>query len=205
MLRFDRPSRTIPGISWRNQDQVEVDQLGVLANRNGVLFVRRRQGRIEWLFVPYTFTRTEFSGWRAWFQCKGCGKGCRVLYGTASLRCRRCRRLKYQSQYETSSGFRKLQRARKIRRRLGRPGGAGDPFPVKPRHHALEEISPTRTAGLPTGGRGLGGHFRVHDRHALQVDKTKVSPFRTAWSAIASSMSACAGPPPLANGGFGTT
>jgi hypothetical protein len=70
-----------------------------------------------------------------WFRCPGCGQGCRVLYGVNSLRCRKCRRLKYQSQYEMPA-FRLLERARKIRRRLGAPGewGSTGPLPPKPRY-----------------------------------------------------------------------
>src|SRR5262249_28509974 len=86
--------------------------------------------------VPYAFTVTEFGGRRAWFRCPGCKNGCRILYGTHSLRCRNCLGLKYQSQYDQPA-FRMLERARKIRRRLerlgGRLGDAGGPF-AKPRY-----------------------------------------------------------------------
>jgi hypothetical protein len=59
---------------------------------------------------------------------------CRVLYGTNSLRCRLCRRLKYASQSE-SSPWRAQRRTRNIRRRLGADGNALDaPFPPKPRN-----------------------------------------------------------------------
>jgi len=105
-----------------------------------VLFVRRDdQGQLGKLFVPFTYTPTKFDGWRPWFRCPGCGQRCRVLYGSNSLRCRKCRGLKYQSQYETRA-FRLLARARNIRRRLGKPGESvdpmpsGDPMPPKPRY-----------------------------------------------------------------------
>src|SRR5499427_8076913 len=90
-------------------------------------------------FVPYVFTPTKFGGWRAWFRCPGGGQRCRILYGINSLRCRKCRGLKYQSQYEMPA-YRLLARARKIRRRLAKPGEtvdplpSGDPMPPKPRH-----------------------------------------------------------------------
>jgi hypothetical protein len=51
----------------------------------------------------------------------------------------KCRGLKYQSQYETPA-YRLLARARKIRRRLAKPGEtvdplpSGDPLPPKPRY-----------------------------------------------------------------------
>ena len=124
----------IPAVTWNTPNGL--DELGVVAQPRGVLFVRRdEQGHLGKLFVPFTFTPTKFGGWRAWFWCPGCGQGCRVLYGVNSLRCRKCRRLKYQSQYEMPA-FRLLERARKIRRRLGAPGewGSTGPLPPKPRY-----------------------------------------------------------------------
>jgi hypothetical protein len=108
--------------------------LGVIAKPNGVLLLKRdAQGQLGSLFVPFLFTAARFGGRRAWFRCPGCGEGCRVLYGVEALRCRKCRGLKYQSQYETRA-IRQLDRARKIRQRLGRTGRASDPLPPKPRH-----------------------------------------------------------------------
>jgi hypothetical protein len=128
----------IPAVTWNTPDGS--DKLGVIAQPRGVLFVRRDdQGQLGKLFVPFTYTPTKFGGWRAWFRCPGCGRGCRVLYGVNSLRCRKCPGLKYQSQYETPA-FRLLARARKIRRRLAKPGEtvdpmpSGDPMPPKPRY-----------------------------------------------------------------------
>jgi hypothetical protein len=90
----------MPAVTWNTFDGF--DQLGVLMRPNGVLFVRRDDGgQLGKLFVSYVFTPTKFGGWRAWFRCPGCGLRCRVLYGINSLRCRKCRGLKYQSQYET--------------------------------------------------------------------------------------------------------
>jgi hypothetical protein len=97
-----------------------------------VLFVRRDgEGHLEKLFIPFVFTPTRFGGRRAWFRCPGCGLGCRVLYGVNSLRCRKCRRLKFESRYQMPA-FRLLGRARKIRRRLGASDTFGDPLPPKP-------------------------------------------------------------------------
>ena len=122
----------IPAITCKTPNGV--DKLGVIAKSRGVLFVRRDdQGQLGSLFVQFSFSPTRFGGWRAWFRCPGCRQACRVLYGTNSLRCRKCRGLKYQSQYE-SSAFRWLGRARKIRRRLvGREPFDG-PLPPKPRY-----------------------------------------------------------------------
>jgi hypothetical protein len=122
----------IPAITWTTPNGV--DKLGVIAKPRGVLFVKRdKEGQLGSLFVRFSFSPTRFGGWRAWFQCPGCRQACRVLYGTNSLRCRKCRGLKYQSQYE-SSAFRWLDRARKIRRRLGGKDPFDGPLPPKPRN-----------------------------------------------------------------------
>jgi len=122
----------IPAVTWRHATGIE--QLGVIAERDGVLFIRRDdQGNLGKLFIPFVFTPTRFGGTRVWFRCPGCGLGCRVLYGVASLRCRKCRGLKYESQYQ-SPAFRLLGRARKIRRRLGISDTFGDSLPPKPRY-----------------------------------------------------------------------
>ncbi len=121
----------IPAVVWTTPGGH--DKLGVISRPNGVLFVRRdEQGRLEKLLIPFVFTPTKFGGWRAWFRCPGCGQGCRVLYGVNSLRCRKCRGLRYSSQYMTAH-FRLMQRIEKQRVRLGgRPSFDGE-FPPKPR------------------------------------------------------------------------
>jgi hypothetical protein len=121
----------IPAIVWATSQGR--DELGVVAGATGVLFLKRIDGRRHGLFVPFVFTPTQFGGWRTWFQCPGCRRGCRVLYGFNCLRCRKCRGLKYQSQYARPA-FRLLDRAYKIRRRLGKAGSSGEPLPPKPRY-----------------------------------------------------------------------
>jgi hypothetical protein len=136
-LRMLDPTRVgktgqVPAIRWKTPQGV--DQIGVIAKPHGVMFVRRDdRGQLGKLFITFVFTATRFGGRRAWFRCPGCGKGCRVLYGVNSLRCRKCRGLKYHSQYETPA-FRLLDRAHKIRKRLGKPAPSGDPLPPKPRY-----------------------------------------------------------------------
>ncbi|HEV8715450.1 MAG TPA: hypothetical protein VGX03_21800 [Candidatus Binatia bacterium] len=158
----------IPAVTWNTPKGL--DKLGIVAGQNGVLFVRRDdEGQLGKLFVPYVFTATQFGGRRAWFRCPGCGEGCRVLYGVNSLRCRTCRGLQYQSQYEMPA-FRLLGRAYKIRRRLGEPGASGDPLPPKPRrmrwrrYHGLERlVSRLETAGwaaLSAHVNGMGRKIR---------------------------------------------
>lgn len=83
-------------------------------------------------FVPLVETATNFGGRRQWFQCLTCRNNCRILYGGATFRCRRCHRLKYDTQYEPDFA-RAATRALKIRERLGSKGGIDDPFPDKPK------------------------------------------------------------------------
>jgi hypothetical protein len=134
MLAPDSLAKTkrVPAITWSTpQGQ---DKLGVIAKSDGVLLVKRDDGgQLSQLFVPFTYTPTKFGGCRKWFRCPGCGRGARVLYGWTSLRCRKCRGLKYRSQYEMPA-FRLLARARKIRIGLGGSGALDVPLPPKPRY-----------------------------------------------------------------------
>ncbi len=82
--------------------------------------------------ISFTYTDTNFGGHRPWFACPSCGRRCRVLYGGKRYRCRKCHRLKYESQYET--GWRRAEsRACRISQRLGGTGIIDDPFPAKPK------------------------------------------------------------------------
>jgi hypothetical protein len=122
----------IRAIVWHVDGRL--DKLGVIPEAKGICFVKRDgQGQLSSLFVPYVITSPMFGGHRKWFECPGCRRPCRVLYGTNSLRCRRCRRLKYASQSEARP-WRAQRRACNIRRRLGARGNSLDaPFPAKPR------------------------------------------------------------------------
>ena len=78
-------------------------------------------------------SKQPLGGEREWLECPRCGRPCRVLYGRAGLRCRRCARLIYLSQAAPSSHARTLVGAQKIRVRLGGSGSVFEPFPSKPR------------------------------------------------------------------------
>lgn len=82
--------------------------------------------------IPYSYTTTNFGGRRRWFQCPYCYKNCRVIYGGTYFRCRNCYGLKYDSQYERSWS-RAIDKALKIRQKLGCDGGIDAPFPEKPK------------------------------------------------------------------------
>lgn len=100
-----------------------------------LVYRQRRHGE-DWKdvneFVPLVQTQTQFGGQRQWFQCLSCNRRCRVLYGGVFFRCRRCHRLKYDSQSEASYA-RACSQSHGIRKRLGQTGSLSDPFPPKPK------------------------------------------------------------------------
>jgi hypothetical protein len=116
------------------------------------LIYRHRRGEGEWHdvneLVPLIETVTAFGGKRQWFQCISCRRRCRILYGGAYFRCRRCHNLKYETQYEPPFA-RAATRALKIRERLGGKGGIDDCFPDKPK----------------------AMHWRTYDRLAAEVER----------------------------------
>jgi len=122
----------IRAMTWKN-DNGGIDKLGIIPSPAGIRFVKHDdQGKLVGVVVAYTHTPTMFGGFRKWFACPGCRRPARVLYGIHSLRCRRCRGLKYASQSEASH-WRAQRKALSIRRRIGASGTALDgPFPSKP-------------------------------------------------------------------------
>ena len=78
-------------------------------------------------------SRQPLGGEREWFECPRCRRPCRVLYGRAGIRCRRCARLIYLSQAAPNSHARTLVGAQKLRVRLGGSGNVFETFPGKPR------------------------------------------------------------------------
>ena len=123
----------IRAITWKRDDG-GLDKLGIIPSARGIRFVKRDdEGKLAGLFVPYFYTPAMFGGYRKWFACPGCRRAARILYGVHSLRCRRCRGLKYASQSEASH-WRAQRKALSIRRRVGATGDALDrPYPPKPR------------------------------------------------------------------------
>jgi hypothetical protein len=82
---------------------VVLTSLGIIPTPGGIRFVKHDdQGKLVGVFVAYTHTPTMFGGFRKWFASLGCRMPNRILYGVNSLRCRRCRGLKYASQSEAS-------------------------------------------------------------------------------------------------------
>jgi hypothetical protein len=96
----------------------------------------RDYGKEEWTPVQQTvrfdYTPMHFGNQRQWLLCPKCHRRCRILYGGAQFFCRKCYRLKYQSQSE-DSGQRAITRAQATRKRLGGFEAIDDPFPPKPK------------------------------------------------------------------------
>jgi hypothetical protein len=87
--------------------------------------------------VPITWTACHLGGRRPWFVCpsnsNGCGRRVALLYGVGELfACRRCYGLAYASQQEALH-HRGLEKAQKIRMRLGGSPNMLDAFPDKPK------------------------------------------------------------------------
>lgn len=85
-------------------------------------------------WVTLRTTLQPFGGRRWWFVCPRSGQLCAKLYlpaGALTFASRRAYRLGYRSQRETSYD-RAINRAFKLRRRLGAEGGIGD-YIVKPK------------------------------------------------------------------------
>lgn len=123
-------------LSWSRAGQ-KTGSIRIECHANGIRLVyRQRQHGGEWQdvaeFVPLIETATRFGGRRQWFECLSCRQRCQILYGGAHFRCRRCHRLKYETQYEPPFA-RAATRALKIRDRLGGKGGIDEAFPDKPK------------------------------------------------------------------------
>lgn len=89
-------------IRWSRAGQ-ETGSIRVECLEHGLRLVyRQRQGHHDWQdvneFIPFIETPTRFGGKRPWLQCLSCQSRCRIIYGGATFRCRRCHHLKYETQ-----------------------------------------------------------------------------------------------------------
>jgi hypothetical protein len=114
----------------------EIGTIGIRPQSNGLrLKYRTRPDEGEWHtideLVPFVWTPTQFGGMRQWFTCLACARKCRILYGGARFRCRRCYRLRYASQAETRAD-RATRGMFKIVRRLD-PDTRYNDLPPKPK------------------------------------------------------------------------
>jgi hypothetical protein len=78
----------------------------------------------------------RYGGQGPWLLCPACLRKMAVLYlggaSALSFSCRRCAKLKYDSQ-RSGLRLRLMRKAQKLRRKLGGSGSLWKPFPEKPR------------------------------------------------------------------------
>ena len=135
-LRRLKPGH-VSSINWSRaghltgQISIEVDsQCACLTYRNRQIGGAWQEAREV---VSFTETGTCFGGRRRWFECPGCGRPCRMLYGGGRFLCRLCLRLRYASQYESAWGRARI-RAQKLRMRLGGSPNLLEAFPTRAKH-----------------------------------------------------------------------
>jgi hypothetical protein len=128
-------------VTWSNRGEVRAS-INYRIEHAGIrlTYICRRHGQ-ETLdiseVIPVVTTPTRFNGVRHWFSCPSCRRRSRIIYGGVYFRCRRCHRLKYESQYEDEPN-RISGRRWRIRERLQERGsgpwpyGLDDGFPPKP-------------------------------------------------------------------------
>jgi hypothetical protein len=102
-----------------------------------ILMFRHRARSEDWheeeMSVALTHTPCHYGGQRIWFVCPSCSCRAAVLRCQRShFVCRRCARVPYQSQSQTQTD-RAIDRAWKIRRRLGADSGWRAPVRLKPK------------------------------------------------------------------------
>ena len=102
-----------------------------------ILSYRRKSDGDEWEEVEQTIwfdhTPCNFGGHRTWFRCPHCRRRVALLYGVSKFfLCRHCYGLTYTTQ-QLSSGDRLMEKARKIRQRMGGSDDLSEPFPGKPK------------------------------------------------------------------------
>ena len=136
-------------VNWARDGQ-PIGSIGLFALPEGLQLsfrVRTAKGPVEEVreTIEYLTTATPFGRPRRWFQCPGCARRCRVLYGGKRFRCRLCQGLRYECQYESTTQHAN-RRSRKIRKRLGGSNNLIEEFPPRPRgmhratYQALEEL-----------------------------------------------------------------
>lgn len=115
----------------------EVARIRVEAFADHLNLVYRSRGRGEdWQTIhdriPLAFTTPHYGGRRTWFVCPSCNARKGTLWGRTCYRCARCHGMTYASQYEDRAS-RLLDRAQKIKIRMGGEPSCFAPFPPKPK------------------------------------------------------------------------
>jgi hypothetical protein len=156
------------GWEWPHEANVSSD-IRIETENDAILLTYRirRLGATEWKDiqqrVPLTWTNVHLGGRRPWFKCpvssygKYCGRRVAKLYLAVDLfACRHCWGLAYASQQESESDRDPgLNRAQKIRIRLGGTGSMLAPFPPKPKGMHWRTYHRLRNAHYDAEGKWL--------------------------------------------------
>ena len=85
-------------------------------------------------------TKCDFGGkrpWfeRSWFQCPSCRNRCAIVYFSGGWACRKCFRLKYQTQQNPRNAWTGYERVKAIREQLGAypTSSIWEPMPLRPK------------------------------------------------------------------------
>lgn len=123
--------------SWRSRMTKKTTQaikVRVISDKGIKLNYERNGEEIEY-YAKFTYSNCNYGGKRVWFQCPN--EDCKKRVGKLFLRgkyflCRHCHNLAYETQNMTDA-FRSLEKAQKIRERLGGSPSTMDIFPFKPK------------------------------------------------------------------------
>lgn len=136
-----RQGYLIPGgtgsMTW-SQGGEQTASIGFQMRQNQIILsYRRKSDDDEWEEVEQNiwFDRTpcNYGGNRIWFKCPRCRRRVAILYGAIKyFFCRHCYGLTYTTQ-QLSPKDRLMEKARKIRRRMGGGSDMFEPFPGKPK------------------------------------------------------------------------
>lgn len=163
----------VPGTAGTLSWSCRGKESGYISYRLGsdrlILNYRSRQSGGEWESIEdkiyFTWTPCNYGGRRQWFLCPRCNRRVAIVYGGKYFCCRHCHNLTYSSQQEGKSD-RLMEKARKIRKRMGGGDNLLESFPWKPKNmhwktywRLREESEQANCQSLILGAKRLGLHF----------------------------------------------
>jgi hypothetical protein len=129
--------RILPSDLWiRGGNQFFGDPLYIKATGNELLFGARQGNSISIIGnASLTWSSRNFGGKQTYFLCPkhDCGRRAAILYiSNDQIACRTCSNLSYESQHENKY-IRLLNRARKLRDKIGAPQQSLSALPQRPK------------------------------------------------------------------------
>ena len=122
--------------------------------------------------ISVVWTPCHFGGERPWWRCPVCGRRVAVIYLRRQPACRICLGLRYRSQRLRETD-RALQRARRLRRRLGGGTALFDPVTDRPKGMHAATYERLLTALRDAENLGLQGMRRRIERLLQSVARTE--------------------------------